>query len=68
MRHFVGWCLAVLALGLSGCGSVERRSESTLPEPPPWNSIEMMMMDTEIVRVDSPAGRPYPVSSLPRLA
>ena len=53
--------LSVLALVLGACASIETQhvSEqvsdqvsphvSPLPEPPPWNSIEMMWMETEIV-------------------
>jgi len=28
---------------------------SPLPEPPPWNSLEMMWMETEIVRLSPSA-------------
>ena len=51
----LGWGLSVafaVAWVLSGCAGVEPRSESRVPEPPAWNSPEMMMMDTEIVSVD----------------
>lgn len=49
----------VVALALAGCASVAQRPDSPLPEPPPWNSIEMMWLETEIVRADSPgSGRP----------
>lgn len=49
-----------LALALAGCGSIELRPESSLPEPPPWNSLDMMWLKTEIVRADSPGGEPLP--------
>jgi hypothetical protein len=52
-------CACALALALGGCGSIEHRpASSSVPEPPPWNSIEMMWLETEIVRVDSPGGEP----------
>ena len=53
--------LSVLALFLGACASIETQQiteqvtdqvsphVSPLPEPPPWNSIEMMWMETEIV-------------------
>ena len=57
--------LSVLASFLGACASIETRQVSEqiseqvsdqisphvspLPEPPPWNSIEMMWMETEIV-------------------
>jgi hypothetical protein len=52
------WTLASLpafAAVLGACASIEAidlpsPQASPLPEPPPWNSIEMMWMDTEIVR------------------
>lgn len=52
--------LPVFALVVLGaCASIETQQVSPqlsqevspLPEPPPWNSLEMMWMDTEIVRV-----------------
>ena len=57
--------LVVLALALGACASVETQQVSPqlsqevspLPEPPPWNSIEMMWMETEIVRL-SPSASP----------
>ena len=52
------WTLAslpVLAAVLCACASVEPQQvspqASPLPEPPPWNSIDMMWMDTEVVWV-----------------
>jgi hypothetical protein len=69
MKPFSRLCLAVfaLAMGLGGCGNIERRPTLplSLPEPPPWNSIEMMMMETEIVQVEFPGGEPLPLSALP---
>jgi hypothetical protein len=51
-----GWTLAtlpLLAAALGACASIEAHQispqASPLPEPPPWNSIEMMWMDTEVV-------------------
>jgi hypothetical protein len=49
--------LSLVALLLGACASVETKQASPqisqevspLPEPPPWNSIEMMWMETEIV-------------------
>ena len=57
MRRLTLVSLSVLALALGACASVETREASPqisqevspLPEPPPWNSIEMMWMETEIV-------------------
>lgn len=61
MRRLTLGSLLVFALLLGACASVETQqiSEqvsdqvsphvSPLPEPPPWNSIEMMWMETEIV-------------------
>ena len=51
--------LSVCALVLGACASIETQQlspqlsqeVSPLPEPPPWNSLEMMWMDTEIVQV-----------------
>jgi len=51
--------LPVLAAVLGACASIETQQispqASPLPEPPPWNSLEMMWMDTEIVQV-TPSG------------
>lgn len=51
---------ALAAVVACGCSTIEPMREtrhepvpSSLPEPPPWNSIEMMMMDTEIVRIEA---------------
>ena len=45
--------LPALAAVLGACASIEAvqtsPQASPLPEPPPWNSIEMMWMDTELV-------------------
>jgi hypothetical protein len=52
--------LSVCALVLGACASIESieprqalpletQQASPFPEPPPWNSLEMMWMDTEIV-------------------
>ena len=57
MRRLTLVSLSVLALVLGACASVETKERSPqisqevspLPEPPPWNSIEMMWMETEIV-------------------
>ena len=56
--------LSVCALVLGACASIETtrieprqalpleaQQASPFPEPPPWNSLEMMWMDTEIVQV-----------------
>ena len=69
MRHSwsVALCACALALALGGCGSIEQRSTEPLPEPPPWNSIEMMWLNTEIVRADSPGGEPLPGNVLATL-
>jgi hypothetical protein len=62
--------LPVFALVVLGaCASIETQQvsqevfpqvspqASPLPEPPPWNSLEMMWMETEIVRL-SPSASP----------
>jgi len=65
MRGSARACLAAVAaaLVLGACSTVEpQRGElAPLPEPPPWNSIEMIWLDTEIallertsLRCDSP--------------
>lgn len=65
MRRLALGGLSVFALMLGACTSVEIKQASPqlsqevspLPEPPPWNSIEMMWMETEIVRL-SPSASP----------
>ena len=60
--------LSLVALMLGACASVETKQASPqvsqevspLPEPPPWNSIEMMWMETEIVQFGPSAS---PISS-----
>ena len=54
------WTLAslpALAAVLGACASIDAvqtsPQASPLYEPPPWNSIEMMWMETEIVRAHS---------------
>jgi hypothetical protein len=41
---------------LVGCSAVEPRREEVapLPEPPPWNSIEMLWLDTEVALLQAP--------------
>lgn len=71
MKSLSRGCLLVLALGLGlgGCASIEHRpASSSLPEPPPWNSLEMMMMETEIVWAEDFGAKPLPVSTLPTFA
>lgn len=71
MKRFSRLCLAVLALamGSGGCGSIEHRPAlpQSVPEPPPWNSIEMMMMETEIVWAEYPGSESVSVSTLPSI-
>ena len=46
----------LLALALGACattGQLPLQEASPLPEPPPWNSIEMIWLDTEVVLLDS---------------
>ena len=57
MKRLALGSLPVLALVLGACASIEIQQASPLPEPPPWNSLEMMWMDTEIVRV-TPSASP----------
>jgi len=62
MRRLALGSLSALALVLGACASIETQQVSPrqippqlsqeispLPEPPPWNSLEMMWMETEIV-------------------
>jgi hypothetical protein len=56
------WTLAglpVLVAAVGACASIDTSTvspqASPLPEPPPWNSLEMMWMDTEIVRAPAEA-------------
>jgi hypothetical protein len=72
MRRLTLGSLSVFALVLGACASVEPKQASPrvmpeispqaspLPEPPPWNSLEMMWMETEIVRLSPTAS---PISS-----
>lgn len=48
---------ATLVLG--ACSTIEPRIQeaSPLPEPPPWNSIEMLWLETEVVRLEPAALR-----------
>ena len=63
MRRLALGSLSVLALILGACASIETQQVSPqlsqevspLPEPPPWNSLEMMWMETEIVRLSPSA-------------
>jgi len=63
MRRLTLGSLAVLVLVLGACASIETQQispqlsqeVSPLPEPPPWNSLEMMWMETEIVRLSPSA-------------
>ncbi len=55
--------LALLAVTLLGaCSTVEPRMQEAapLPEPPPWNSIEMLWLETEVVFVAPEALRLEP--------
>ncbi len=56
-RARAGLAASLAALVLCACSAASPRIEeaSPLPEPPPWNSIEMLWLDTEIVRLESPA-------------
>jgi hypothetical protein len=56
MTYHTYWGLPVciVALALNGCSGTAPRAASPDIEPPPWNSLEMMWMDTEIVSVDNP--------------
>lgn len=50
-----------LALVLSGCSGLPSRAILEKVDPPAWNSLEIMMMDTEIVSAD-PSVQYNPVS------
>jgi hypothetical protein len=56
MTYHTYWGLpaCVLALALAGCSGMAPRAASPDTVPPPWNSLEMIMMDTEIVLIDQP--------------
>jgi hypothetical protein len=43
-------------MALGACSTVEPRIQeaSPLPEPPPWNSIEMLWLETEVVFLQAP--------------
>ena len=57
MKRLAVASLPVVAVILGACASLETQQASPLPEPPPWNTLEMMWMDTEIVQV-TPIGSP----------
>lgn len=56
MTYHAYWGLAacVATLVLNGCSATGPRAASPDVAPPPWNSLEMFMMDTEIVSIDHP--------------
>ena len=64
MKHLRYWGVAayVVALALNGCSGMPPHAASPDIEPPPWNSLEMMMMNTELVSIDP--GQP-PVADEP---
>ena len=54
-----GLAAVAAALALMACSTVEPKpiqrhlqEASPLPEPPPWNSIEMIWLDTEVVLLE----------------
>lgn len=53
-KPWAGLAAAALALALGACSTVEPRQQeaSPLPEPPPWNSIDMIWLDTEVAGLD----------------
>lgn len=57
MKYHGFLSLPVLAVVLvsQGCGGLPPRAVSEYVEPPAWNLLERMMVDSEIVLVD-PAG------------
>lgn len=56
MTYRTYWWLPayVVALALNGCSGIAPLAASPDTEAPPWNSLEMIMMDTEIVLIDHP--------------
>ena len=56
MRFSARAGLAAIAVTfvLGACSTVEPRIQeaSPLPEPPPWNSIEMLWLETEVVLLE----------------
>ena len=57
-RAFWGLPLCAVALALNGCSGIAPQAASPGIEAPPWNSLEMIMMDTEIVSVEQPSQKP----------
>jgi hypothetical protein len=61
MRVLARAGLAAIAASmvLGACSTVEPRIQeaSPLPEPPPWNSIEMLWLETEVVFLQVPLRR-----------
>ncbi len=56
-RARAGLAAAAAALTLAACSAIESRpprqqEASPLPEPPPWNSIDMIWLDTEVVLLE----------------
>jgi len=49
-----GLAAVTAAMALVACSTVEPRLQeaSPLPEPPPWNSIEMIWLETEVVLLE----------------
>lgn len=51
-----GLAAIAAALALGACATTSEpplQEASPLPEPPPWNSIDMIWLDTEVVLLDS---------------
>jgi hypothetical protein len=63
LNHYSYFGLPVfaLALVLQGCTGLPSRAIAEDTEPPAWNSLEIMLMDTEIVSAD-PSGQDTPGS------
>ena len=61
-RVFRVLTLLALAYLLNGCGGLTVRSASGMPEPPAWNSLELIWTDTEVVSIE-PARSNLPVES-----
>ena len=60
MRVRAGLAAFAALVALGACSTVEPRIQeaSPLPEPPPWNSIEMLWLETEVVFFEVAPPRP----------
>lgn len=45
--------LLAFAYALNGCGGLAVRPASGMPEPPAWNSLELIWTNTEVVSIEA---------------